>query len=223
MFRQFKYAFQILLFLVLALASYLFISHFILQSVQVVGESMYPTLHDADRYFLNRWVCYLHSPKRNDIVVIKDPSDGVYVVKRIIAMPGESIFFKRGQIYVNGKPAKEPYLQVGTPTFTNAKENEELVLCGKDQYFVLGDNRKNSYDSRMYGSVRTPEHPRGVDALVPGIALEFHPARAVPPPAGLPPDQVLRLGLPISPLAVAFAKQSAGVNMPRPWVCIGVR
>jgi signal peptidase I len=149
-----KHVLQFVVLSVLALGSYLFISHFVLQSVKVVGESMIPTLHDADYYFLNRVVCYFHAPKREDIVVIKDPSDGVYVVKRIVAMPGESVYFKNGAVYVNGKKISEPYLLPGTATFTNAKSNEELVLCGKDQYFVLGDNRNNSYDSRIYGPVR---------------------------------------------------------------------
>src|SRR3954447_2706121 len=91
-----KHLIQFILLSALALLSYLFVSHFVLQSVRVVGESMFPTLHDADYYFLNRIVCYVHAPKRQDIVVIKDPSDGVFVVKRIVAMPGESIYFKKG-------------------------------------------------------------------------------------------------------------------------------
>jgi signal peptidase I len=149
-----KHFFQFVLLASLALGSYLFVSHFVLQSVRVVGESMIPTLHDADYYFLNRLVSYMHPPKRRDIVVIRDPSDGVYVVKRIVAMPGESVYFKKGAVYINGTKIAEPYLLPGTHTFTNAKANEELVLCGNDQYFVLGDNRDNSYDSRMYGPVR---------------------------------------------------------------------
>jgi len=145
---------QVLLMIVLAMASYLFMSHFILQTVQVVGVSMTPTLQDADHYFLNRWIYHWRTPQHNDIVVIKDPTDGVYVVKRIIATPGESVFFKDGRVFVNGKALQEPYLAYGTSTFSNTKANSTLILCGKDQYFVLGDNRDNSYDSRIYGPVR---------------------------------------------------------------------
>jgi signal peptidase I len=145
---------QFLLIGLLAFACYVLISQFLLQSVQVVGSSMVPTLHDADHYFLNRWIYHMHDPKRSDIVVIKDPTDGVYAVKRIIAMPGETVHIKNGGVYVNGKRLDEPYLGFGGSTFTNSKGREQLVLCGKDQYFVLGDNRSNSFDSRSYGPVR---------------------------------------------------------------------
>jgi signal peptidase I len=149
-----RQSFQFLLLALLALTSYLLVSRFVFQSVQVVGVSMNPTLHDSDRYFLDRWTYHWHDPKRSDIVVIKDPTDGACVVKRIIAMPGESVYFKDGQVYVNGKMLKEPYLAVGTSTSTNSRAREELIMCGKDQYYVLGDNRDNSYDSRIYGPVR---------------------------------------------------------------------
>jgi signal peptidase I len=146
--------YQCILLAGLALASYWFISHFVLQSVQVVGPSMNPTLHNADHYFLNRWLYYVHPPKHSDIVVIKDPTDGLYVVKRIIATPGDSIYFKNGRVFVNGKELNEPYLTPGVKTFTGKRVNDQLILCGKDQYFVMGDNRNCSMDSRTYGPVQ---------------------------------------------------------------------
>jgi signal peptidase I len=146
--------FHLVLLAVLAMGSYFVISHCVLQSVQVVGVSMVPTLHNADHYFLNRLAYYLHAPQHSDIVVAKDPTDGTFVVKRIVALPGEAIHFKNGEVYINGVKLKEPYLAYGTFTFTNTKVNEALILCGRDQYFLLGDNRGNSFDSRMYGPVR---------------------------------------------------------------------
>jgi len=136
----------------LSLASYLFISHFVLQSVEVVGSSMVPTLHNSDHYFVNRWSYYLNTPQRGDVVVIKDPTDGKYSVKRIVAIEGESLFFKDGTVYVNGKPLDEPYLGSGTRTFPGEKARE-LITCGRNQFYVLGDNRENSFDSRIYGAI----------------------------------------------------------------------
>ena len=145
--------FQCFIVAVLATVSYFLISRYVLQSVQVVGASMSPTLHDADRYFLNRWIYDLRSPRRGEIVVLKDPTDGAYCVKRVVALPGESVYFKNGHLFVNGKELAEPYLPSGVKSFTPEKVQEELVACGKDRYFVMGDNRNNSFDSRFYGPV----------------------------------------------------------------------
>ena len=145
---------QCLMLVLLSAGSYLFISHFCFQSVQVVGVSMVPTLRPADQLILDRLTYRFHAPKQNDIVVIKDPTDGAFVVKRIIGMPGDSILFKNGKVFVNGVQLKEPYVWAGRPTLTYSGFHEQLIVCGQDQYFVLGDNRENSFDSRMYGPVR---------------------------------------------------------------------
>jgi signal peptidase I len=137
----------------LAVASYFVISHFFLQSVKIVGRSMVPTLCDSQHYLLNRWIYYVRSPRQSDIVVLRDPSDNGYSVKRVIAAPGDSIYLKDGNVYLNGSKLKETYLAPGTPTFTDSKYRDQLILCGKGQFFVLGDNRLNSIDSRAYGPV----------------------------------------------------------------------
>jgi signal peptidase I len=137
----------------LAFASYFVISHYVLQSVKVVGRSMVPTLFDSQHYLLNRWIYHFHGPRPRDIVVLRDPSDGGFSVKRVIATPGDSIYLRDGNVYVNGCRLAEEYLAPNTPTFTDSKYRDQLILCGKDQYFVLGDNRLNSIDSRVYGPV----------------------------------------------------------------------
>lgn len=133
--------------------NYLLISHFVFQSVQVSGRSMYPTLTPGGNYWVNHCAYLKHEPQRTDIVAVKDPQDGVLIVKRIIALPGECVYLKKGVVYINGKKLSEMYLPPNTPTYAYEKSEDELVCYGKDQYFVLGDNRGNSTDSRTFGAV----------------------------------------------------------------------
>jgi signal peptidase I len=148
-----RQALHLLSFVVLVVASYFAISHFLLQTVRVVGRSMGPTLYDSQHCLLNRWVYRVRAPQRCDIVVLRDPSDNGFSVKRVIAAPGDSIYLKGGNVYLNGCKLTEPYLAPRTPTFTDPGAKDQLILCGKDQYYVLGDNRQNSIDSRAYGPV----------------------------------------------------------------------
>ncbi len=148
-----KQLFQFTVVASLAFVSYFVISHYVLQSVKVVGKSMVPTLFDSQHYLLNRWIYHVHAPRHSDIVVLRDPSDNGFSVKRVIATPGDSIYLRDGDVYLNGCKLKESYLAPGTPTFTDSKYRDQLILCGKDQFFVLGDNRLNSIDSRVYGPV----------------------------------------------------------------------
>lgn len=108
--QQFGRAFA-LLFCVLA--SYYLISHFFVQSVRVVGTSMVPTLQDSQFYLLNRWVLHFRAPQRSEIVVLRDPLDGGFAVKRVIAVAGDSVYLNDGRIYVNGEKLTESYLPSG--------------------------------------------------------------------------------------------------------------
>ena len=142
-----------LLMVGLALASYLFISHFFVQSVRVKGTSMAPTLTDSKLYLLNRWVFYVRAPRPTEIVVLRDPSDGGFSVKRIVASHGDRVLLHNGDVFVNGRKLDEAYLPQGTRTFPMASRNDQAFICGTEDYFVLGDNRNYSLDSRCYGPV----------------------------------------------------------------------
>jgi signal peptidase I len=133
--------------------SYLAITHFVFQSVQVDGQSMSPTLENSGSYWLNRFAYIKSEPKRCDIVALKDPRDKILLVKRIIAMPGQSVYLNHGKVYVDGKLLDEPYLPGKTPTYAYEKNESEFFVIGKDEYFVMGDNRNNSTDSRTFGAV----------------------------------------------------------------------
>lgn len=125
----------------------------LLQTVQIDGCSMAPTLPNAKQYLLNRVVYLIREPKPKDIVVLRDPENNGYAIKRIVAKPGDSVYVKGGQLFVNGQLLTEPYLESGTKTFASAQYRAQMWICGVDQYFVLGDNRNNSADSRVYGAV----------------------------------------------------------------------
>jgi signal peptidase I len=152
--RLLKQVFQCLLVLALACGSYWFFSQHVLQTVEVMGASMSPTLKNSEHYLMDRWTYLIREPQPNDIVVIRDPKDSKLAVKRIIGREGDSVSLKDGRVVLNGRVLDEPYLPRNTRTFSyQTAKGDEWVVCGQGQYFVLGDNRSNSEDSRVYGPI----------------------------------------------------------------------
>ncbi len=151
--RLIKQLGKCLLVTVAAYGFFQFNSHYIFQAVEVDGHSMAPTMANADRYLLNRLIYRVCEPEPQEVVVLQDPGDAAYLVKRIIAKEGDRVYLKGGSVFVNGKLLKESYLPRGTATYGDPRYREQMWICGVNQYFVLGDNRSNSADSRIYGAV----------------------------------------------------------------------
>lgn len=119
---------------------------FVVKPFKIPSGSMENTLQVGDMIFVNRFIYWFTEPKRGDIVVFKYPENPKQdFIKRIIGLPGETIEIKDQQVYINGKPISEPYIK--EPTFTDFGP----ITVPNDSYFVLGDNRNNSRDSRYWG------------------------------------------------------------------------
>jgi signal peptidase I len=145
---------QCLLALLVAYGSYFAFSNYFIQSVRVTGVSMHPTLRDKQHCFLNRWIFHVRSPRRGEVVVLRDPADQGLAVKRVIGLEGDIVtVHERGEISVNGRKLREPYLTPETKTFPGPHLREQTFVCHKDEFVVMGDNRMNSADSRSYGTV----------------------------------------------------------------------
>ena len=124
------------------------ITHFIGQRTVVSGSSMEDTLSDGDNLIVDKISYRLHNPERFDVVVFPyQYEDDTYYIKRIIGLPGEVVYIdSNGTIYINGEELVEDY---GTEIMLNAGLASSEIMLGPDEYFVLGDNRNNSTDSRF--------------------------------------------------------------------------
>ena len=134
--------------MVLSALSFYVASHYVVSGVIVQGRSMTPTLQDGERYILNRLAYHYRLPIRGDLVVLRDPGHNDYAVKRIVALPCDSVHLKDGIVYINGQKLEEPYLTPGTQTYAPDLK-DQLIVIGKGHYFVLGDNRPESFDSHL--------------------------------------------------------------------------
>ena len=123
---------------------------------RIPSASMEPTLHVADRVIANRLVYRFHDPRRGDIIVFKAPARvaaacdarGTFV-KRVVGLPGEKVELRNGYVLINGVRLNEPYMRPGY----RGHESGEWERVSSDAYFVLGDNRTMSCDSRRWGLV----------------------------------------------------------------------
>jgi len=139
-FRDILFAFAVAIFIVI----------FVIQPVKVEGTSMQPQLVDQERIFVNRFIYRFKDIRRGDIVVFWYPKDRTKsFIKRVVGIPGDSVEIRDGSVYINGTRVNEPYLK---PEFRDHRTFKKMVVPG-GQYFVLGDHRNSSNDSRSWGCV----------------------------------------------------------------------
>jgi len=138
---------------------------YVVQSFYIPSPSMVPTLQVGDRIMVNKLSYDLHGVHRGDIVVFKRPpleeQDFPDLVKRVIGLPGETISTRDGHVYINDKLLAEPWLPPGPTSYTGALPGDQHpqfnmpgpVTIPAGQYFVMGDNRTDSEDSRFFGPI----------------------------------------------------------------------
>lgn len=135
-----------LLYIVLIIALTWIVVTFVGQRTEVSGSSMETTLSDKDQLIVDKMTYRFRDPKRYDIVVFPyQYQDNTYYIKRIIGLPGETVQILSGMVYIDGMCLDEHY---GNEIMENPGIAEEPLTLGEDEYFVLGDNRNNSSDSR---------------------------------------------------------------------------
>ncbi|MEA5026280.1 Signal peptidase I T [bioreactor metagenome] len=134
----------------------LILTTFFIKPVRVYGSSMYPTLHDGDTGFSSIISLKIATIKRFDIVVVDLDSANEHLVKRIIGLPNEQVCYQDDKLYIDGAYVEESFLDEDyTDTYDNGSNFTKsfgCVVLGADEYFVMGDNRPYSSDSRYYGT-----------------------------------------------------------------------
>lgn len=153
--------------LIIALILAFFIRSFVVQAFKIPSGSMLDTLQIGDHLLVNKFIYGVQvpftdftfipvsEPEFKDIIVFEFPEDtSKDFIKRVIGLPGDKIEIRDKQVYRNGKKLQEPYAQHTDPNIVPKRDNFGPVVVPEDKYFVLGDNRDESYDSRFWGYIK---------------------------------------------------------------------
>lgn len=133
----------ILMFVVIRLA---------VQNFNIVGISMEPSLHDKEVILVDRWSYLFHPPNRGDVIVFRAPPEpGQDYIKRVVAVPGDTVTIHDRTVIVDGVTLTETYVEPHHQGNPYASKPIDNMLIPNDEYFVMGDNRAESYDSRAWG------------------------------------------------------------------------
>ncbi len=127
-----------------------FVRPFVVEAFYIPSESMVPTLKVDDRVLVNKFIYRFSEPARGDIVVFRSvEGGGEDLIKRVVGVPGDEISVRGGRLFVNGEPQGEPYVNKRFPD----RSTFAPTTVPKGHYFMMGDNRANSRDSRFFGAV----------------------------------------------------------------------
>jgi signal peptidase I len=125
-----------------------FVRPFVMEAFWIPSGSMIPTLQINDRVLVNKFIYRFTEPERGDIVVFESVEDSDQdLIKRVVGLPGDEIAVRSGKLFVNGEPQKEPYVNEKLPDVSFFAK----TTVPKNHVFVMGDNRGNSQDSRVFG------------------------------------------------------------------------
>jgi signal peptidase I len=139
-----------LLDMAIAVGLAVFIVVFVYEPINVEGTSMAPGISNQERLFINKFVYHFEPIRRGDVVVFWYPLDpSKSFIKRVVGLPGETVEIRRGHVLINGREIREPYV---LPRYMD-DNSYPPVKVPKDEYYVLGDHRDDSNDSRVFGPV----------------------------------------------------------------------
>lgn len=155
--KLFIFIWEILKVAIVSVAIILPVRYFLIQPFYVKGASMEPNFHDSEYLIIDELSYRFQAPTRGQVIVFRYPKNPQeYFIKRVIALPGESVQIKDGGVYIfnennpEGWRLPEEYINEEIKTFSNG---DEKITVSPDEYFVLGDNRTSSKDSRSFGAV----------------------------------------------------------------------